>query len=280
MGIPLIFFIALGGVGFAFGRMGKISDWDSAQRGWDGPQAGWNKHMHGSEPLFFKVGAQPTLIINDTSGDVHIHVGDAGRVIVQPQGFNDFKNGVGGVHSDYDPKNDTMHIDVQDQPGSGSGFPFGNNNADLEITVPDTTTIQVQTVSGDIAVDGVDGNLTLNTVSGSVSAEHVGGQMVVTSTSGDVKVSDSLLKGQSTFKTTSGDISFDGSIDPQGSNQFVTSSGDVDLSLPSNSSFVLNTTTSSGDVSNDFNNTTIGASPHAQLTINTDSGSIKLQKTQ
>src|SRR5690242_18843883 len=36
VGIPLIFFIALGGVGFAFGRMGKMSDWDSTQRGWDG----------------------------------------------------------------------------------------------------------------------------------------------------------------------------------------------------------------------------------------------------
>ncbi len=260
VGIPLIFFIALGGVGFAFGRMEKMGSWDRDQRGWNGPQSAWPKRMHSGEPQTFKVGAQPTLIITDAGGTVHIHTGDTGRVIVQSQGFNDSRNDFGGVQSHYDFESNTLDISAQGQSNPGSGFPFDNNNADLEITVPAASNIQIQTVSGDVEVDGVDGQLTVNTASG------------------DVKVSGALLQGQSAFNTDRGDISFNGTIDPQGSYQFVTASGDVDLSLPDNSSFTLNTTTGSGDVSNEFSNTTIGASPHAQLSINTGSGSIRLQR--
>jgi Toastrack DUF4097 len=262
VGIPLILFIALGGIGFAFGRGDKMGSWNNDQRGWHGPPFGWNKRMHGREPMTIKVGVQPTLIINNPGGAVHIHAGDAGRVVVQPQGFNDSRGGFGGVQPTYDLQDNTVTIDAQNQPGSGPGSPFNSDNADLEITAPSTSNIQIQTDSGDVEIDGIDG------------------QFNITTGRGDVNVQGVQLHGQSSLKTSNGDISFNGAIDAQGNYQFVTGSGDVDLSLPGNSSFTLNTTTSSGDVSNDFNETTIGPGPHPQLSINTGSGSIRLQKEQ
>jgi hypothetical protein len=276
VGIPLLFFIALGGIGFAFGRTDRTRGWDGDQRGWDGPQSGWNKRMHSGEPQLFNVSAQPTLIITDVSGTVHIHTGDTGQIIVQSQGLNDARSKFSGAQSNYDPESNTVNINAQSQ----SGFPFDNNNADLEITAPAASNIQVQTVSGNIEVDGVNGQLTLNTGSGTVTANDVSGQMTVNAGSGDVRVSGKLQQGQSILKTDSGDITFNGVIDPQGSYLFETGSGDVNLSLPNNSSFSLNTKTDSGEVSNDFRDATVGSNPHAQLSINTNSGSIKLQREQ
>lgn len=262
IGLPLFFFIALGGIGMTFGRIERGHEWgDRGHYNWDKGAHSWNMGGRASNSAFFRVGAQPTLIINDASGTVHIRTGDAGQVVVGPQGENNGQDGFGDVSSRYDLQNNVVTINAQDQAGPGSGFSRNDNSADLEITVPTDSSIQVQTVSGDVDVEGVNGQLTLTTDSGNVS---VSGK----------------LQGQSVMKTGDGNVTFDGTIDPQGSYVVETSNGDVSLSLPGDSSFALSTKTTSGVVNNEFGNTHIGTSPQPQLSINTQSGTIELRKAR
>jgi DUF4097 and DUF4098 domain-containing protein YvlB len=63
----------------------------------------------------------------------------------------------------------------------------------------------VKTVSGDVRLERVGGELRVQTVSGDVNADSVGGSVVSKTVSGDLRV-ESLCKGHVTAQSVSGDI--------------------------------------------------------------------------
>jgi hypothetical protein len=93
--------------------------------------------------------------------------------------------------------------------------------------------VEAHAQSGDIEVEDVTSRLDVNTLSGGIEAHNVSGDVEIGTTSGDVKVTDLRgnveigtvsgdveLRGvtakQVRAKTTSGDVTFDGLIDPAG----------------------------------------------------------------
>ena len=129
--------------------------------------------------------------------------------------------------------------------------------------------VEASTQSGDIVIDDVAGRVDVNTLSGDVQGSHIdgdieikaiGGDITLESTKGDIDIE--TVSGEITMRdavaknvrahTTSGDVTYDGSIDPQGRYELASHSGDVRLGVPSKIGAQISISTWSGTVESDF----------------------------
>jgi DUF4097 and DUF4098 domain-containing protein YvlB len=144
--------------------------------------------------------------------------------------------------------------------------------------------IDAQAVSGDIDVDDANERVSLETISGEITVQRATGDIRLTSVSGDVSLATATadvevetVSGEITLtglkskfvrtETTSGDIEFDGAIDPAGRYEFRAHSGDVRVVLPSGAGASVDVETFSGTINSDFRivlepgETSLGVSP-------------------
>ena len=172
--------------------------------------------------------------------------------------------------------------------GSRSGR--SNGAIDISVSVPPDTVVLARSVSGLVALTGVEGEARLETVSGNVEvlrgqnvtlAKSVSGEisvrdaasagtLILGSVSGSIvatavrargleatSVSGSLRLGDISAqrvlaKAVSGDIDFGGGLAAGGRFEFTSHSGDVRLQLPAAASFDLEADTYSGRLTSDF----------------------------
>lgn len=78
--------------------------------------------------------------------------------------------------------------------------------SDLYIQVPEQSSIDVGTVSADIEVEDVFGELKLNTVSGDIDAEAVAADVTAAAVSGDVEVNGGRKEAETRANSVSGDV--------------------------------------------------------------------------
>lgn len=83
-------------------------------------------------------------------------------------------------------------------------------DSDIEVQVPEGSSIDVSGVSADIEVDGVNGDQSLSTVSGDVEVEGVSGSIEAASVSGDVDIEGSGASVDISAGTVSGDVMVSG----------------------------------------------------------------------
>ncbi len=102
----------------------------------------------------------------------------------------------------------------------------GDIDADLEISVPQKSSIEVSGVSTDIEVEGILGKQSLQTVSGDVETSTAEKDVEATSVSGDIEVTGSGKDADTLATTVSGDVIL---IDLAGSVEATTVSGDVEI---------------------------------------------------
>jgi hypothetical protein len=263
-------------------------------------------------PHTFTMAGHATLVMNVGGGDVQVHTGSGGTIIVKETrrsgGFASSNDNIA-----YSQSGNT--VTVQDRGSFGTLFGFSSQSFD--VTLPASSDVQLQTGSGSINVDGVNGQVSaqtgsgditadnmngqqatlktgsgdvtinnvtdqqtvLNTGSGDIDAHGLSGQVTLQTGSGSTKIEQGALKGDSVLKAGSGDITYNGSLDANGSYRFETGSGDVDLTLPSSSAFNLDAHTGSGSVNNDFGSDQVGGSPRAPLSIITGSGDATIHKS-
>lgn len=81
----------------------------------------------------------------------------------------------------------------------------GVDDSDLVVKVPAASGLSVNTISADIAVEGVRGGQRLQSVSGNVRTATAGQDVEIKSVSGDVDVTGSGARGLVTLTTVSGD---------------------------------------------------------------------------
>jgi hypothetical protein len=200
-------------------------------RSFNGPGFDHNPFNQGQiveKPITYTVTGQPTIVINDPNGNVTVTVGKSNTdVIIQAVNEHNFFGNPNDIQPVSSQVGSTITASIPDsQQGS----------ADLQVTVPNGSNLQLQTASGNITVSGVDGQMTLATQNGNID------------------LSNDMLSGSSTITTIdSGNINFDGTIDSRGTYQFQTNSGNVDLTVPTTPSFHLNASTSTGSIhSNGF----------------------------
>lgn len=159
--------------------------------------------------------------------------------------------------------------------------------------------VEVSAQSGDIRVEDVVGRLDVKSFSGDVVAANVTGDVEVVTQSGDLTLSDVrgnveisntsgdiTLRGMTSklvrVRTTSGDVTYDGIIDPAGRYELVSHSGDVRLRIPRDANAQLTVSTWNGEIDSDFPITLrpgehgIGASNSKRFTFSIGAGSARI----
>ncbi len=184
----------------------------------------------------------------------------------------------GGVR--LDASSSRVSLDLSNRYGGGGDTRF-------EVTVPIGVRIVARAQSGDIAISGTQGEvdarsqsgdikiadvasrLDIGTLSGDIEARGINGDVQIKSVSGDIRVSDFKgdFEGETVSgsielhgaaarsvrsHTTSGDLVYEGSIDPSGRYELSAHSGDIKLNIPSNTSAQLSVSTWSGTLDSDF----------------------------
>jgi hypothetical protein len=138
-------------------------------------------------------------------------------------------------------------------------------DVDVEITVPAACDVAVRSISGEIYVHGVTGNIYLETASGDMrlagcrgnllvktasggfEANGFSGRLGIRTASGDVSIHGGLLQAFN-IGTISGDIDLGGQIAPDGEYGIRTTSGDTNLALPADAACTVQVRTVSGDI--------------------------------
>ena len=190
---------------------------------------------------------------------------------------------------------DKVLIKVKVPKRSGRGI-----ESDLNINVPQNSSVDIGTVSADIDVIDVTGEQGLHTVSGDVNTEHSGADIVAESVSGDVEVTgdnaDGEVKGSSVsgdvrliriagnvevesvsgdvavdegsfdranLETVTGELSFEGELRKGGKLTIDTVNGDVDVEFSGDVSAKFDVDTFNGDIRSCFGPKAERTSKHA-----------------
>ena len=111
--------------------------------------------------------------------------------------------------------------------------------------------LDVGSLSGDITVSNVVGDGEISTTGGDVEASNIRGNIGVGTVSGDIKLRGVTAKDVR-GKTTSGDVTFDGLIDPTGRYEFATHSGDIGIHVQRDASAQLTVSTWNGSIDSEF----------------------------
>ena len=141
--------------------------------------------------------------------------------------------------------------------------------------------VWAQCISGDITIASSQGPLRANTVSGRITVREVTGRFDVGTISGDIKVNGINIE-EGTFESLSGSLEFMGTLAANGNLMMENHSGSIDLYLPSNVSANFDVTTFSGDIENQFGQQATRTNrymPGEVLTFETGGGSARVKIT-
>lgn len=214
-------------------------------------------------------------IDNRTSGSVEITTADVDQIhIERTLGTSPMRN----VQESIDETDDAVQLQAH---CTGPSLFFTTCAADYEITVPEQSDLQVNTISGQILASGLQGQIQATTTSGQVHISDHQGPMRAESTSALLQLSD--VQGQVEARTVSGDIELTGQGEQARAS---TTSGQVDLSGFTSQTVEADST--SGDLSiGDFTeaeassvsgNVQVRSNQQLQsLTVDTTSGNVSVQ---
>jgi DUF4097 and DUF4098 domain-containing protein YvlB len=241
-----------------------------------------------------RVGRDGSLDLQNISGDVRITGGPGDEIRVEAVKRVRHRN-------DEDARRllEELRIEVTNLGGRvevRTSYPRSRNyrnvsaSVDYAVTVPASASVAVKTISGDVSVGSVDGEVRAETVSGDVdvsatpqlalaktvsgdvTARNIGAQSALTlesvsgsvtatalkvrtldagTVSGDVQLS-AIQVDRLQAKSVSGSISFESSLARGGRYEFNSHSGNVRILLASNTGFELDATTFSGSIRSDF----------------------------
>ena len=111
--------------------------------------------------------------------------------------------------------------------------------------------LEVETVSGDVTVKGVRGDASIHTLSGDVTLDRAASTVEVETVSGDIDLG-SMASRQIRTNSTSGNLTFSGTIVDGGRYEFQSHSGELRLELPANVGAQLSLSTFSGEIDSAF----------------------------
>jgi hypothetical protein len=243
----------------------------------------------------FSVGVSPTVVVNSENGSIEINAGTDNEVRVEAT-LTDAPR----VQYELSQDGETITIDAKI---SKEWWFFGSAAADITITAPASTYVEVDTSNGSVELRGMEGSGVLHTSNGKIvlkdmkgdyngttsnGAIEIGvleGTCVISTSNGSVDVWD--VKGEVEIESSNGEIWFSGEMTAGTKSRLVTSNGKVDVELLGTPSVSLDAKTSNGVVTCELVITatltredhlvgTIGAG-EAELYIRTSNGDVTIR---
>ena len=239
----------------------------------------------------FDVGPSGSLDISNVSGDIGIQGGPGTEIRVKAEKRGDGDPSL--VSIEVSQTGDRVRIETKYTKGKQ----HKHMSVDFTVTVPTGTSVSAESVSGDVHVADVGGELEAESVSGDVTvnnaenllvAQSISGEVTVesaasledpeiASVSGDVQVTGlkarevevSSVSGdviltyadceRAAMESVSGDIRYSGTFAKGGRYEFESHSGDVQIFIANDIGFELTAETFSGDIESEFPLTMSGA---------------------
>jgi hypothetical protein len=243
-------------------------------------------------PTVIQVSGHPTLIVESQGANqsvinpsaIHIHAGGSkGEISIRPSRPLNLPFGFPEV---YQESSDQKTV-IYDVDPTASGV--------FDITVPAETNLKIDTNGFALEVEGVTGQMVLMSNSGTLTLKncHVSGPSLIRNNTGEIKATEDRLSGSVAFDNNTAGITFQGSLEPNGSYRFTNNEGPITLTLPQSIAVHIDATTNSGSISSTFPGTTIqklnngfelhadiGSIPRALLSLYNNGGSIMLNKQE
>jgi DUF4097 and DUF4098 domain-containing protein YvlB len=242
----------------------------------------------------FNVGATGQLDLETLSGDVTVRRGSGRELVVEivraARGTTNAtaKAGLDAIRAVSEERGG--RVTIKTVYPSQRGRSDYSVSVDYIVSAPAGTRISTRSVSGDVFVEGIDGELTARTTSGDVKVTDAARLLSASTASGDVTLlnvgAEGLLEASTlsgsitatgvkarriTLGTISGavvargiesenvkltsmsdDVTFDGTLTPRGRYEFSTHSGDVHLILDGRTGFSFEGSAFSGSVRSDL----------------------------
>lgn len=152
------------------------------------------------------------------------------------------------------PFGTSVEIEGHSAPLSVRGVKGAVNAENLsgDIEVSDAAgSVNIETVSGDVSISQVDGDVRAESVQGAIKVSDMKGDVAIESVSGALSMSR-VTSRSVTAETVAGSVGFSGTFDPSGTYAFTSHSGAITLGLPANAGATVSLETFSGNVDSDF----------------------------
>jgi len=134
--------------------------------------------------------------------------------------------------------------------GTKGGVEAKSQSGDLRIEDV-AEMVDLGTFSGDITGRGLSGNINLSAISGDMTLSDIKGDVEATSVSGEIDLRNVTAR-YVRAKSTSGDVTYDGTIDTTGRYELGSHSGSVYLVIPQNTGALVTVSTYNGAIESDF----------------------------
>ena len=175
----------------------------------------------------FVVGASPRVVVGGGNGSVIVNPGTDGTVRVEatlrkPDNLEYETTQVG----------DTISVGAKEKSLGIFNFIFNSGQspgADIEITAPSNTSVELRTSNGRVEGYGMHQSGTVRTSNGKIVMEDVVGDFDISTTNGSVTVAQA--SGIFDVEAINGRIDFGGELGPGGNNRMTTINGSVQIKL-------------------------------------------------
>ena len=253
-----------------------------------------------------RLGSNGELDVENIAGDITVTRGGGSDATIEV-----IKTARGRSAQDAKDLLSLVQVDIVERPGRAdvrTRYPSGdesrrsnrrnvNVSVAFNITAPAGTTIAVKSISGNLKVSDIKGEVTAESISGDIRVTGAGRVSTVKSVSGNVEIADTQLDGALDASSLSGDVvlrkltarridaksisgnvriedascervgaqsmsgnvEYSGSLAKNGHYELRSHSGEVRTALSGGSGFEVEATSFSGDVRSDFDITTRGS---------------------
>jgi DUF4097 and DUF4098 domain-containing protein YvlB len=151
----------------------------------------------------FKVGPSGMLTLANVSGDITIQAGGGDTIAVEA-----IKRTRGRDAADQFARTQIEMVERAGRVEVRVVYSGQRNHAsvDFNVTAPAGTSLAIRSVSGDVRISGIHGDLRAESVSGDVTGVDVRGATLLKSVSGDIDVSAVTHEGELRTESVSGDV--------------------------------------------------------------------------
>lgn len=209
----------------------------------------------------FEVGTSPRLVVRGFNGRVRVHAGTPGSIRVRAKLKNPHRTKYRAVQ-----EGDLVKVEVKDRQAEGfvPRFSRQHGGANIEVTVPVATSVDLATSNGPVEVQGTEGGGTVQTKNGRVRVEQFKGDLNATTKNAPIavktfqgsaalsnvnsRVSVEDAHGRFDVRTINGTIKFQGSIEPKSHNRLSTLNSSIKVALDADPSLKLKAATLNGRI--------------------------------